>query len=149
MENFGSKRIAINERHYRENQRLLEGGLWCEATVGYNSVDDDDYTFYIEDLRPIQISRFDFDAYLSGREKLTRDEWIDVLLTSIGLEPSALTKRLKLHYLSRLVPLVEQNYNFIELGPPGTGKSYSFSEFSPYATLLSGGQTSTPILFYN
>lgn len=149
MENFGSKRIAINERHYRENQRLLEGGLWCEATIGYNTVEEDDYTFYIEDIRPIQVSRFDFDSFLAGREKFTRDEWLDALLTTIGLEPPKLTFRQKLHYLARLIPLVEQNYNLIELGPPGTGKSYSFSEFSPYATLISGGQTSTAILFYN
>ena len=149
MENFGSKRIAINERHYRENQRLLEGGLWCETTVAYNKVEEDDFTFYIEEIRPIQISRFDFDSFLAGRQKFTRDEWLDALLTTLGLEPSQLTPRLKLHYLTRLVPLVEQNYNLIELGPPGTGKSYAFSEFSPYATLISGGQTSTAILLYN
>src|ERR1035437_797637 len=77
MENFGSKRIAINEKHYRENQRLLEGGLWCEATIGYNTIEVDDYTFFVEEIRPIQISRFDFDAYLSGREKFTRDEGRD------------------------------------------------------------------------
>jgi ATP-dependent Lon protease len=149
MENFGSKRIAINERHYRENQRLLEGGLWCEATVGYNSIEEDDYTFLIEDIRPIQISRFDFDSYVAGRQAFSRDEWMDALLTTIGLEPEKLSARQKLHYLVRLAPLVEPNYNFIELGPPNTGKSYSFSEFSPYATLISGGQTSTAILFYN
>jgi len=149
MENFGSKRIAINDRHYRENQRLLEGGLWCEATVGYNAIEDDDYTFFIEEIRPIQISRFDFDAYVAGRDRFTRDEWLDALLTTLGLEPSAITPRQRLHYLARLIPLVEQNYNLIELGPPGTGKSYAFSEFSPYATLISGGQTSTAILLYN
>ena len=149
MENFGSKRIAIHERHYRENQRLLEGGLWCEATIGYNAVEEDDYTFLIEEIRPIQISRFDFNAYITGREKFTRDEWLDALLATTGLEPQRLTPRQKFHYITRLVPLVEQNYNLIELGPPGTGKSYAFSEFSPYATLISGGQTSTAILFYN
>ncbi|MEQ2006268.1 MAG: BREX system Lon protease-like protein BrxL [Limisphaerales bacterium] len=149
MENFGSKRIAINERHYRENQRLLEGGLWCEATIGYNTVEEDDYTFHVEEIRPIQISRFDFEAFVAGREQFTRDEWLDALLATIGLEPSKITPRQKLHYLTRLVPLVEQNYNLIELGPPGTGKSYAFSEFSPYATLISGGQTSTAILFFN
>jgi len=149
MENFGSRRVAINERYYRENQRLLEGGLWCEATVAYNPIEEDDYTFLIEDLRPIQISRFDFDAFVAGRAKFSRDEWLDALLTTIGLEPSKVTPRQKLHYLTRIVPLVEQNYNLIELGPPGTGKSYAFSEFSPYATLISGGQTSTAILFYN
>lgn len=149
MENFGSKRIAINERHYRENQRLLEGGLWCEATIAYNTVEEDDYTFLIEEIRPIQISRFDFDAYLAGRERFTRNEWLDALLATVGMEPARLTPRQKFHYITRLVPLVEQNYNLIELGPPGTGKSYAFSEFSPYATLISGGQTSTAILFYN
>ncbi len=149
MENFGSRRVAINERHYRENKRLLEGGLWCEVVVAYNPVEDDDYTFFIEDLRPIQISRFDFDAYLTGREQFTRDEWMDALLCSVGLEPTKLKLREKLHYLARLVPLVEQNYNLIELGPRGTGKSYAFSEFTPYATLISGGQTSTATLFYN
>ena len=149
MENFGSKRIAVNERHYRENPRLLESGLWCEVTIGYNTIEEDDFTFFIEEIRPIQISRFDFDAYLAGRERFTRDEWQDALLATIGLEPSMLTPRQKLHYLTRLVPLVEQNYNLIELGPPGTGKSYAFSEFSPYATLISGGQSSTAILFYN
>lgn len=149
MENFGSKRIAVNERHYRENPRLLEGGLWCEVTIGYNPVEEDDYTFFIEDIRPIQISRFDFENYVAGREKFSRDEWMDVLLSTIGLNPSLLTPRKKFHYLARLVPLVEQNYNLIELGPPATGKSYSFKEFSPYVTLISGAQTSTPILFYN
>jgi ATP-dependent Lon protease len=99
--------------------------------------------------RPIQISRFDFESYVTGRGRFTRDEWRDALLATIGLEPSRLTQRHKLHYLTRLIPLVEQNYNLIELGPPGTGKSYAFSEFSPYATLISGGQTSTAILFYN
>jgi len=149
MENFGSRRVAINERHYRENKRLLEGGLWCETVVGYNAAEDDDYTFFIDDLRPIQISRFDFDAFLKGREHFTRDEWIDALLCSVGLEPKKLKHREKFHYLARLVPLVEQNYNLIELGPRGTGKSYAFSEFTPYANLISGGQTSTATLFYN
>ena len=149
MENFGSKRIAVNERHYRENPRLLESGLWCEVTIGYNPIEEDDYTFFIEEIRPIQISRFDFDSYVAGREKFSRDEWMDGLLSTIGLNPSLLTLRKKFHYLARLVPLVEQNYNLIELGPPATGKSYSFKEFSPYVTLISGAQTSTPILFYN
>jgi ATP-dependent Lon protease len=149
MENFGSKRIAVNEKHYRETKRLLEGGLWCEATVAYNPVEDDDYAFFFEDLRPIQISRFDFDTFVEGRKKFTRDEWLDALLCSIGLEPARMSLRLKFHYLARLAPFVETNYNLIELGPRGTGKSYVFSEFSPYSTLISGGQTSTAILFYN
>jgi ATP-dependent Lon protease len=149
MQNFGSKRIAVSERHYRENPRLLEGGLWCETTLGFNPSEEDDFAFFVEDIRPIQISRFDMDLYLAGREKLSRDEWLQLLLRSIGLEPKNMSQRLKFHFLSRLVPLVEANYNLIELGPPGTGKSYAFSEFSPYATLISGGQTSTAVLFFN
>jgi ATP-dependent Lon protease len=149
MQNFGSKRIAINERHYRDNSRLLEGGLWCEVTVAYNQVEDDDYTFYIEDLRPIQISRFSFEDYCERRSEFTRDEWLSIVLRTLGLEPNELTQRQKFHFLARLFPLIEQNYNFLELGPRGTGKSYVYSEFTPYSTLISGGQTTTATLFYN
>jgi len=149
MENFNSRRIAINETFYKNNDRLLEGGIWAEVVVAHNDVDADDYAFYIEELRPIQLSRFDFDGYLVGRKQFTRDEWLDVLLRSIGLEPSKMTTRVKFHFLCRLFGLVESNYNFIELGPRGTGKSYVFSEFSPYSTLISGGQASTSVLLYN
>jgi ATP-dependent Lon protease len=149
MENFNSSRIAINERFYKaENDRIFEGGIWAECTVGHNDVEDDDYAFYIEDLRPIQLSRFDFDAFVAGRSKFTRDEWLDVVIRSFGLEPSWMSKRLKFHYLARLFPLVESNYNYIELGPRGNGKSYTFSEFSPYATLL-GAPTSASTLWWN
>jgi len=149
MENFNSKRIAINQSFYKDNDRLLEGGLWAEVTLGYNDVEDDNYAFYVEDLRPIQLSRFDFDRYLEGRREFSRDEWVDAILRSVGLEPGKLSPRLKFHFLARLLPLVEPNYNFIELGPRGTGKSYFFSEFSPYATLVSGGQATKATLFYN
>jgi len=149
MENFNSRRIAINETFYRNNDRLLEGGIWAEVVVAHNDVEDDDYAFYIEELRPIQLSKFDFDGYVTGRKQFTRDEWIDVLLRSIGLEPAKLSTRVKFHFLCRLFGLVEANYNFIELGPRGTGKSYVFSEFSPYSTLISGGQASTSVLLYN
>lgn len=149
MENFNSRRIAIPEKFYKENDRILEGGIWAEAVVCHNDIEDDDYAFLIDDLRPIQLSRFDSDSFLAGREKFTRDEWLDVIIRSIGLEPSKLSLRLKFHFLARFFGFVEKNYNFIELGPRGTGKSYSFSEFSPYAALISGGQATTPILFYN
>jgi ATP-dependent Lon protease len=149
MANFGSSRVAIPDKYYRDNERLLEGGIWAEVTVAHNDVDEDDYAFYVEDLRPIQLSKFDFEAFCEGRQRFTRDEWLDVLVRSVGLEPSKMTMRIKFHFLCRLFPFVESNYNFIELGPRGTGKSYVFSEFSPYATLLSGGQASTPTLFYN
>lgn len=149
LENFNSQRIAIGEKFYRDNERLLEGGIWAEVTIAYNDIDQDNYAFYIEDLRPIQLSRFDFEGYGKGRIEFTRDEWMDVILRSVGLEPTKLSKRLKFHYIARLAPLVEINYNFIELGPRSTGKSYFFSEFSPYSTLLSGGQATKAVLFYN
>jgi ATP-dependent Lon protease len=149
LENFNSQRIAVSERYYRDNDRLLEGGIWAEITLAYNEVDEDDYAFYIEDLRPIQLSRFNFEGYQEQRRAFTRDEWLDAVLRSVGLEPSKLSHRLKFHFVARLAPLVEPNFNFIELGPRGTGKSYFFSEFSPYATLVSGGQASKATLFYN
>jgi ATP-dependent Lon protease len=149
LENFASQRIAIGERFYRDNERLLEGGIWAEVTIAYNDVDADNYAFYLEDLRPIQLSRFDFGSYCEGRAEFSRDEWMDVLLRSVGLEPSKLSKRVKFHFIARLAPLVEANFNFIELGPRGTGKSYFFSEFSPYSTLISGGQATKSVLFYN
>jgi len=148
LENFNSQRIAVAERFYRDNDRLLEGGIWAEVMLGYNEIDDD-YAFYIEELRPIQVSRFDFAGYVEGRQAFTRDEWLDIVMRSVGLEPAKLTPRQKLHYVARLASLVEPNFNFIELGPRGTGKSYFFSEFSPYATLVSGGQATKATLFYN
>jgi len=149
LENFNSQRIAIGEKYYRDNERLLEGGIWAEVTVAYNEFDEDNYAFFIDELRPIQLSRFDFQRYAEGRREFLRDEWVDVVLRSVGLEPSKLTTRLKFHYIARLAPLVEANFNFIELGPRGTGKSYFFSEFSPYSTLISGGQSTKAVLFYN
>ena len=148
LENFNSQRIAVAERFYRDNDRLLEGGIWAEVMLAYNEIDDD-YAFYIEELRPIQVSRFDFAGYVEGRQAFTRDEWLDIVMRSVGLEPAKLTPRQKLHYVARLASLVEPNFNFIELGPRGTGKSYFFSEFSPYATLVSGGQATKATLFYN
>ncbi|KRC22564.1 BREX system Lon protease-like protein BrxL [Acidovorax sp. Root217] len=149
LENFNSQRIAIGEKFYRDNDRLLEGGIWAEVTLAHNDIDEDDYAFSIEDLRPIQLSRFDFERYTEGRAAFTRDEWISAVLRSVGLEPSKLSKRVQMHFIARLAALVEPNYNYIELGPRGTGKSYFFSEFSPYATLISGGQATKATLFYN
>ncbi|NTT88407.1 BREX system Lon protease-like protein BrxL [Tabrizicola sp. SY72] len=149
LENFNSQRIAVGEKFYRDNDRLLEGGIWAEVTLAHNAIEEDDYAFYIEDLRPIQLSRFDFEQYAKGRKAFSRDEWLDAIMRSVGLEPAKLSKRVKLHFIARLAPLVEPNYNYIELGPRGTGKSYFFSEFSPYATLISGGQATKATLFYN
>lgn len=149
LENFNSQRIAIGEKFYRDNDRLLEGGIWAEVTLAHNDIEEDKYAFYIEDLRPIQLSRFDFARYAEGRNEFTRDEWIDAVMRSVGLEPSKLDHRVKMHFIARLAALVEPNFNYIELGPRGTGKSYFFSEFSPYATLISGGQATKATLFYN
>ena len=162
MENFGSKRIAISEKFYKENGKLLEGGMWAEVTLAHNEIEEDNYAFYVEDLRPIQLARFNETIYFEGRKQFTRDEWIDVILRSVGLNPDIMDNpppeikakfpsgfRLKMLFLSRLIPIVQNNFNFIELGPRGTGKSYFYSEFSPYSTLLSGGQASTATLLYN
>ena len=149
MENFNSQRISIESRLYNaENDRIYEGGIWAEVTVGYNDVEEDDFAFYVEKLSPIQLSRFDFDAFVNGRKQFTTEEWLDVIIRSFGLEPSWMTKRIKFHYLARLAPLVESNFNYMELGPQGNGKSYSFSEFSPYSTLL-GAPTSAASLWWN
>lgn len=149
LENFDSRKVAISEKFYRDHDRLLQGGLWAEVTIAYNEIEDDDYAFYIEDLRPIQLSRFNFEQYCEGRQACSRDEWMSFILRSVGLEPDRLSPRVKMHFLARLLPLVEPNFNFIELGPRGTGKSYFFSEFSPYSTLISGGQATKATLFYN
>lgn len=149
LENFNSQKIAVGEKFYKENKRLLEGGIWAEVKLAFNEIEEDDYAFYIEELRPIQLSRFDFDGYKAGRALMTRDEWMDIILRSVGLEPSKLEERVKFHFLLRLAPLVEANFNFVELGPRGTGKSYFYSEFSPYSTLISGGQATVATLFYN
>lgn len=162
MENFGSRRIAVNEKFYRENEKLLEGGMWAEVTLAHNDVEGDDYAFYVEDLKPIQLARFSEQNYFEGRKAFSRDEWLNVIIRSVGLNPELMDHppdeikgrfpegfRLKMHFVARLIPLVVSNYNFIELGPRGTGKSYFYSEFSPYSTLLSGGQASTATLLYN
>src|SRR4030042_2929383 len=109
MENFGSRRIALPEKFYRDNDRLLEGGIWAEVTVGHNDIDEDKYAFYIEELRPIQLSRFDSDAFFAGREKFARDEWLDIVICSMGLEPSKFSFRVKLHFLARLFFFFEPN----------------------------------------
>ena len=161
MENFASKRIAINPQFYQQNEKLLESGIWAEVTLAYNEIQEDNYAFFVEDLRPIQIARFDAMNFFKGRAGFTTDEWIDVLIRSIGIDPDWLAerskklkgdkngRRLKFHILSRFLPLVQSNYNSIELGGRSTGKSFFYSEFSPYSTLLSGGQASTATLLYN
>lgn len=117
QENFDSRRVAVGEKFCRDNERLLQGGLWAEVTIAYNDIAEDDYAFFVEELRPIQLSRFDFDRYREASEAFDRDEWLDVILRSVGLEPAELSQRVKFHFIARLAPLVESNFNFIELGP--------------------------------
>lgn len=151
MDHFGYTKIHIPEEYYRRYERLLEGGIWAIVDVEFRVSEEGkkDSPFHIVDLKPVQLARFDLDEYLDGRRALSRDEWIDLLLRSVGLEPGRMEYRLKMLLLTRLIPFVEKNYNFIELGPRGTGKSYAFSEMSPYCMLISGGKASTANLFYN
>lgn len=151
MDNFGYSKIHIPTEFHRRFERLLEGGLWAIVDIEFrpNTEGESGSPFYISDLKPIQLARFDFDEFCAGRKEFTTDEWIDALLRSAGLEPVRFDRRLKLLLLARFLPFVEKNYNFIELGPCGTGKSYAFSEMSPYCMLISGGKASTANLFYN
>jgi ATP-dependent Lon protease len=151
MDNFGYNRIHIPDEFHRRYDRLLEGGIWAIVDVEFRPIEEGTKgsPFHISELKPIQLARFDFDEYCAGRKEFTTAEWIDALLRSSGLEPTRFEPRLKLLLLSRFIPFVEKNYNFIELGPRGTGKSYAFSEMSPYCILISGGKASSANLFYN
>jgi len=151
MDHFGYTKIHILEDFYRRYERLLEGGIWAIIDVEFRPSEEGkkDSPFHIIDLRPIQLARFDMDEYVEGRRAFSKDEWIDLLLRSVGLEPLRMDKRLKILLTTRLIPFVEKNYNFIELAPRGTGKSYAFSEMSPYCMLISGGKASTANMFYN
>ena len=152
MDNFAYTRIHIPDEFHRRYERLLEGGIWALVDLEFQAPAEPGKgtsPFHVVDLKPIQLARFDFDDFCEGRRGFTTEEWLDVLTRSVGVEPARLDLRKKLLLLTRLVPLVEKNYNFIELGPRGTGKSYAFSEFSPYAILVSGGKASTANLFYN
>jgi ATP-dependent Lon protease len=138
LENFNSQRIAVPERFYRDNDRVLEGGIWAEITLMLTTRSRRTTTpSTSRTCGRSRLSRFNFEGYQEGRRAFTRDEWLDIVLRSVGLEPGKISHRLKLHFIARLAALVEPNFNFIELGPRGTGKSYFFSEFSPYATLVS------------
>lgn len=150
MDNFSYNRIHIPDEFYRRYPRLLEGGIWAMVDVEFRQpVEKKDSPFFISDLKPIQLARFDEAEFVDGRAKFTRDEWIDVLVRTLGLEPARMEPRLKLLLITRLIPFVEKNYNLIELGPRGTGKSYAYSEMSPYCILISGGKASSANLFYN
>ena len=148
--NLGLKNVPIADVMVDENRKLLSGGgVWCVLTMAYSHSDETDMRWVIADLKPIQVSNVDLDEYKSLRANFSTDEWIDVLMHSIGLLPETFSRRDKFIQLSRLIPHVENNYNFIELGPKGTGKSHIFSELSPQGVLVSGGDVSKARLFVN
>lgn len=149
--NLGIKGVEIASSYVKSFEKLLGGGIWCIVQLEY-FVDEDNKgasPFVVEDLKPIQMPGMDLNEIIEGRKAFTKDEWIDVLIRSIGMEPSRLENHTKWHLLARLIPLVENNYNLCELGPRGTGKSHVFKEISPNSILVSGGQTTVANLFYN
>ncbi|KXV15203.1 ATP-dependent Lon protease [Acetobacter malorum] len=150
FENLGIKRVAIDSATVKAHPKLLVTGIWCIADVQYEFSEDSRISPWIIDtLKPIQIARVDYDGYRETRDKFTTEEWIDLLMQSIGFDPSLFGRRSKLLQLLRLIPFVERNYNLIELGPKGTGKSHIYSEFSPHGQLISGGEITVPKLFVN
>ena len=151
--NLGIKRAYISPEIVKQFEKLLVGGIWCISRVSYYHGDNDDDTpslpFVVSEVKPIQLPSMDFEELVNGRKSFTKDEWIDILIRSMGMEPSHLEYRQKWHMLERAVPLVENNYNMCELGPRGTGKSHIYKEISPNSILVSGGQTTVANLFYN
>lgn len=141
--NFGHSFVHIPDHFVRQYERLLTGGIWAEIEMHweYDEETGGKYPFRIADLKPIQLATFDIDEYRRLREEFTTDEWLDFMIRSMGYEPSKMNRRLKFLFLTRLIPLCERNYNLVELGPRGTGKSYAVQELSPYAALLTGPTT--------
>lgn len=150
--NLGLARVPIEDEYPEKYDRLLCGGIWCIVQLDYESVEEakkNGYPIQIRKLTPIQMPHIDIDDLKAGRKAFTKEEWMDVLLRSIGMEPDALTMREKWLLILRMVPLVENNFNLCELGPRSTGKSHLFKEISPNSILVSGGQTTVANLFYN
>lgn len=155
--------FVIQSEYAVSYSKILMGGIWCIAKISYTYPDDSfedekrrrkkrgpqDSPFRIKSLKPIQLPNLDLEEIIAQRPYFTLQEWMDMLLRSEGMEPDALSEKEKLHFIERMVPLVEHNYNLCELGPRGTGKSHLYKEISPYSILMSGGQTSTANLFYN
>ncbi|PJI93563.1 BREX system Lon protease-like protein BrxL [Luteimicrobium subarcticum] len=150
FENLQIKGVVIDDDTVKRNQKLLVGGVWCICDIEYFHSDEKNFVPWILDsLKPIQVAGVDYDRYYEARTKFETDEWIDLLMQSIGLNPEQFSPRDKLIALTRLVPFVERNYNLVELGPKGTGKSHTFSEFSPNGILISGGEVTLAKLFVN
>jgi len=148
--NLGIKGVIVEAATVNAHPKLLVGGVWCICDIDYFHFDDARVVpWQLGSLKPIQLSNFDFDSYTAGRRQFTTDEWVDLLIQSIGFNPDLFGRRDKLIQLVRLIPFVERNYNLVELGPKGTGKSHIFSEFSPHGMLISGGEVTVPKLFVN
>jgi ATP-dependent Lon protease len=148
--NLGLQRVPIGDDWVRRFPKLLTGGVWCLVDVSYESREERDVLpWLVENVKPIQLSNFDFVEFLLGRDKFTTEAWMDILMQTIGFNPEHFSHRGKLLQLTRLISFAEQNFNFIELGPKGTGKSHVFSEFSPHGMLISGGEVTLAKLFVN
>ncbi len=148
--NLGIKQVLIDSDTITQHPKLLVSGVWCIADIEYQFTEDQRIVPWVLDrLKPIQMSRFDFDQYLEARQQFTLEEWVDLLLQSIGFAPTKFDFRRKLLQLTRLIPYCERNYNLIELGPKGTGKSHIYSDFSPHGILISGGEVTVAKLFVN
>ncbi|ELB2961591.1 BREX system Lon protease-like protein BrxL [Vibrio parahaemolyticus] len=148
--NLGIKKVLIDSGTVKKHPKLLVGGVWVIADIEYDHTDDKDASpWLLSTIKPIQMSHFDYEGYIAARNKFSLDEWIDVLVQSIGFNPDFFGRRSKLMQLVRLIPFCERNYNLIELGPKGTGKSHIYSEFSPHGILISGGEVTVPKLFVN
>jgi ATP-dependent Lon protease len=143
LNNFGNKFVHVPTDYVRNYERLLTGGIWAqiEMRFAYDEDGKGKNPFWIDKMTPIQIAAFDLEEYQRQRAEFTTDEWIDLIFRSMGYEPAGLSRRLKLLFLARLIALCERNYNLVELGPRGTGKSYVIQEVSPYAALMTGPTT--------
>ncbi len=148
--NLGISKVLVPPETVKQHPKLLVNGIWCIASLEYMpSEDKNQCPWVLDTLKPIQLSHFDRELFLNARKQFTTEEWIDLLIQSIGFNPAQFGERNKLFQLMRLVPYCERNYNLIELGPKGTGKSHIYSEFSPHGILLSGGEVTVPKLFVN
>jgi ATP-dependent Lon protease len=148
--NLSIKQVIVEPATITAHPKLLVGGVWCICDIEYIHSDNQRVVPWIlGSIKPIQLSNFDFDGYIAARRAFTTDEWVDLLVQSIGFNPEMFGRRAKLIQLVRLIPFVERNYNLVELGPKGTGKSHIFSEFSPHGMLISGGEVTVPKLFVN
>jgi len=148
--NLGIKKVIVDSSTIKKHPKLLVGGVWCIVDVEYEHTEESNVSpWLLNTIKPIQLSHFDFDTYVAARKKFSTDEWIDLLIHSIGFNPKLFSKRSKMQQLVRLIPFCERNYNLIELGPKGTGKSHVYSEFSPHGILISGGEVTVAKLFVN